>query len=454
MRVMQVTSSYGAEIKKQNIPLQKTLDIYRKAVSWLIPVYEKEWPVLEAEKVKDKRFNLAEHLIHDTKKNKASYAFDAAFPKMPSYLRRSAIRHAMGEVSSYHTRMALWEKGELSGKPKFTAANHAMPVFYHKEMYRVNRNMDGREIADSADDRIELKLYSGTDWLWYPVRLLHTDLMYLRKYWSGSKTKSPVLEKKDRKYYLRFTFTEDVRLEEKPLSGRKICAVDLGINTHAVCSVTDKEGTVLARRFIDLASEKDLLHHMTGRIRRAQREPGKQNQTRKRWEYAVRLNEELSRKISAAICRFAREQDCDVLVFEYLDLQGKIRGSRKEKLHLWRKRDIQKRSEHLAHRLGMRFTRVNAWGTSALAYDGSGKVMRDPQNYSMCTFSTGKRYHCDLSASYNIGARYWIREIFKSLPATTGSLAEAKVPSLKRRSRCVYADLIRLNQVLEEMPAA
>ena len=143
-----------------------------------------------------------------------------------------------------------------------------------------------------------------------------------------------------------------------------------------------------------------------------------------------------------------------MIVFEYLDIRGKIRGSRKERLHLWRKRDIQKRCEHMAHRMGMRYSRVNAWGTSALAYDGSGKVVRDRDNYSMCTFTTGKRYHCDLSASYNIGARYWIREKLKSLPETAGSVVEAKVPSLQRRSRLVYADLIRLNQVLGEILAA
>ena len=177
---------------------------------------------------------------------------------------------------------------------------------------------------------------------------------------------------------------------------------------------------------------------------------GRANQIWKRWKYAVRLNEELSRKISTAICRFAGEQGCDVLVFEYLDMQGKILGSRKQKLHLWRKRDVQKRCEHMAHRMGMRFARVNARGTSALAYDGSGKVVRDRDNYSMCTFRSGKRYHCDLSASYNIGARYWIREIFKSLPETTGSLLEAEVPAVKRRSRCVYADLILLNRSMRE----
>ncbi|MBQ7371709.1 MAG: transposase [Blautia sp.] len=447
---MEIVSSYGAEIRKLNKPLRGTLDIYQKAVAWLVPVYDREWKRLEVLPDKNRQFNLAEHLVHETKKNRASYPFDKEFPKMPSYLCRSAIRHALGTVTSYRSRMALWEQGKLTGKPRLSAANHEMPVFYHKEMYRLGTGKDGKQIGDSSEDRIELKLYSGKDWLWYPVRLLHTDLQYLRRHWAGKKTESPVLEKRNRKYFLRFTFKEKVSFQKKELSERKICAVDLGLNTHAVCSVMDREGTVLARKFIDFAGEKDLLNHVTGRIRRAQRTPGRQNQIRKRWKYAVRLNEELSRKISTAICRYAEEQGCDTVVFEYLDIQGKIRGNRKQKLHLWRKRDIQKRCEHKAHRKGIRCSHVNAWGTSAYAYDGSGKVLRDKENQSICTFSSGKRYHCDLSASYNIGARYWLREIIKSLPETERSLLEAEVPAVKRRSRCVYEDLLCVTRVLEK----
>ena len=447
---MQVRSSYGAEIRKQNIPLQATLDLYRKAVAWLIPVYDREWELLAEIRDKNRQFNLAEHLVHETKKNRAAYPFDTAFPKMPSYLRRSAVRHALGSVASYHTRLQLWEKGGTTGKPKLTARNHAMPVFYHKEMYRSCRKGDGREISDNREDVIELKLYSGKDWIWYPVRLLHTDMEYLRKHWAGKRAESPILEKKHKKYFLRFSFAENILLSKRPEKEQKICAVDLGLNTHAVCCVMDREGTVLARKFIDFASEKDLIEHMTGRIRRAQRTAGMQNQIPKRWRYVVRQNEELSRKISSAVVGFAKEQNCDVLVFEYLEMTGKIRGSRRQKIHLWRKRDIQKRCEHLAHRNGMHFSRVNAWGTSAYAYDGSGKVARDPDNHSMCTFASGKRYNCDLSASYNIGARYWIREILKSLPETEGSLLEAEVPAVRRRSRCVHEDLLCLRRIMTE----
>ena len=148
---------------------------------------------------------------------------------------------------------------------------------------------------------------------------------------------------------------------------------------------------------------------------------------------------ELSRKIAAEITKYAAEYQAGVIVFEYLEMQGKISGKKKQKLHLWRKRDIQKLCEHQAHRNGIRVSMVSARNTSRLACDGSGAVVRNQENHSLCTFRTGKQYNCDLSASYNIGARYFIREFLKPLPETERSSLEAKVPAVKRRTSCVYA---------------
>jgi len=108
-----------------------------------------------------------------------------------------------------------------------------------------------------------------------------------------------------------------------------------------------------------------------------------------------------------------------VIVMEKLDLKGRKRGSKKQRLHHWRAQYVQRMVEDKAHRCDKRVSRVCAWNTSRLAFDGSGAVTRDEKNHSLCTFQNGKRYHCDLSASYNIGARYFVREIFKSLLATT-----------------------------------
>ena len=48
---MQIVSSYGVEIKKKNIPLRSTLDIFRKAVSYLIPVYAEIWENFQKSKI-------------------------------------------------------------------------------------------------------------------------------------------------------------------------------------------------------------------------------------------------------------------------------------------------------------------------------------------------------------------------------------------------------------------
>ena len=364
---------------------------------------------------------------------------------MPSYLRRAAIQHALGSISSYKTRMGMWEKlGQIGGKPKLVHENHAMPVFYRDVMYRENEN---------GKDAAYLKLYDGHDWKWFHVRLSHTDMEYLRKNWSGKKASAPTLERRYRKYFLRFSYTEDVILTKVPIREQIICSVDLGINTDAVCTIMQSDGTVLGRKFINFSSEKDRMYRVLGRISRFQRKHGSV-QVKSRWAYAKCLNTELGRKIAGAVTGYAEENHADVIVFEYLEIKGKISGRKKQKLHLWKKRDIQKRCEHQAHRRGMRISRICAWNTSRLAYDGSGTVVRDPGNHSLCTFQNGKRYNCDLSASYNIGARYFIRELLKPLPATERSLLEAKVPSVKRRISCVYADLRELFSEMELLKTA
>ena len=442
---MRTVSSYGVEIRKQNIPVRQTMEIYRQAVGYLTEIYAQVWEELRKIPETKKRFNTAEHMVHMTKKNTARFDFDLRFPKMPSYLRRSAIQHALGSVSSYETRLGQWkETGVLSGRPKLTCRNHAMPVFYRDVMYR-----EGAEGTDEA----YLKLYDGHDWKWFRVYLKRTDMEYLRRNWKGKKASAPALEKKHRRYFLRFSYTEEITLTQTPVKEQIICSVDLGINTDAVCTIMRADGTVLGRKFINHPSEKDRMYRTLGRIRRSQREYGSA-QTQGIWAYTKRLNTELGKKTAGAIVRYAEENHADVIVFEYLEMQGKISGKKKQKLHLWRKRDIQKCCEHQAHRKGMRVSRICAWNTSRLAYDGSGAVTRDRENHSLCTFQTGKRYNCDLSASYNIGARYFIRELLKPLPATERSLLEAKVPPVKRRTSCVYADLRKLHSEMELLKAA
>ena len=380
---------------------------------------------------------MTERLVHSTKNNIAKYDFDVRFYKFPSYFRRSAIQSALGAVSSYRSNLTNWEKSQTGRKPTLQKNRFVMPTFYNKAMF----------LKTNDPEYVYLKLYDHHDWVWQKVRLLPTDVKYLRRFVNCEKS-APSLVKKHKKYFLCFAFTEDVKMKDTPIEKQRVCAVDLGLNNDAVCSIMHSDGTVLVRKFINFPSEKDQLDHVVNRIRRFQRKHGSQN-TQSFWKYAQRLNDELAKKISAAVIDFAVQNSADCIVFEYLDFKGKKKhGSKAQKLSLWRKNGIQNYVEHKAHRCGIRISRICAWGTSRLAFDGSGRVERDQTNQSLCTFATGKRYHCDLSAPYNIGARYFIREIIKPLPVKVRSQIQAKVPEAGRRTSCTLDTLLRINATL------
>lgn len=428
---MRITSSYGVELRKINKLIKPTIDIYRKSVDFLLVVFESVWDVLSEISNSQKQFNEAERLIHNTSRNTAKYDFDDRFPKFPSYLRRSAVKAALGMLSSYHSNLYNWEKsGSKGARPSLPKTVHKMPVFYRDNMYK-----EGAEPYTAF-----LKLYVRNDWVWVQVQLKKTDIDYIRRYWSHAKASAPVLEKRYRKYFLRFSFEENVRLPITKLEDQVICAIDLGLNTDAVCSIMCANGTVLARKFIDFPSDKDHLGHMLNRIKKHQREHGNSS-VKGFWRYARNCNTEHAKRIAAAIVSFAMEYFTDVIVFEHLDMNGKKSGSKKQKLHMWRKNSVQEFVTHKAHKAEIRVSHVSARNTSKLAFDGSGEVIRDKKNHSLCTFSTGKQYNCDLSASYNIGARYFIREILKPLPETVRSSLLAKVPEAERRTICTLNTL-------------
>ena len=435
---MKVTSSYGVEIRHMNRIFKDTVTIYRKALAFLVDVYDEEWNNLEAIANKQKRFNEAERLIHSTKSNTAVYDFDTRFYKIPSYLRRDLVNTALGIASSYRSNIKNWEEsGRAGSRPKLQKEHFQMPVFFRDNMYQ----------ETESDARCRLKLFHKNDWIWVTVTLKKTDVDYLKKHWSHAAASAPRLEKRYGKYFLRFSYEEDVKLSTSKVKDQKVCSVDLGINTDAVCSIVYADGTVAARKFINLAAEKDHLHHVLNRIRKFQRQHGSRN-SGSFWAYAKRLNMELAKKTANEIVSFAAAHSVDVIVFEYLDMSGKKHGTGKQKLHMWRKNYIQEVVKHKAHRIGIRISRVCARYTSRLSFDGSGEVDRDVHDHRFCTFKNGKRYNCDLSASYNIGARYFIRELLKPVSAKRQSLLLAKVPEAGRRTTCTLDTLRKVSDFL------
>lgn len=440
---MKIVSSYAIEIKHIDKLFRQTIKIYNDAISFCIEAFEENWDVLETLDVGNKeRKTYADSLIHSTKSNNAVYPeFDIKFHKMPSYLRFAVINTALGHLSSYHRNLNNWELFNTDSKaPTLQTHLHKLPTFYKGNMY----------LDDCDGDAVRLKLFVNNDWNWIEVQLKHTDVVSIQKHMQNAKMSVPTLEKKNKKWYLRFAFEENVELNKTELEEQRILAVDLGINTDATCSVMNVDGAILAREFINFASDKDQLYHTLNKIKKIQQKYGSNNVS-KLWRYAKFHNEELARKIANAITETAIKNNCDVIVFEYLDTKGKKKGSKKQKLQMWKKNTIQKITEHKAHKNGIRVSHICAWGTSKLAFDGSGKVLRgkdaDLSTYELCKFSNGKIYNCDLSASYNIGARYFVREIQKSMSAKMWSDIVAKVPECQKGTQCTYHTLLEINRV-------
>ena len=84
--------------------------------------------------------------------------------------------------------------------------------------------------------------------------------------------------------------------------------------------------------------------------------------------------------------------------------KGSHKASRR-RFHRFQHRALFKAVALRAEELGLRMLEVFAGGTSRWAYDGSGKLVRDPKNAQLATFATGKQYNADLNAANNIAAR-------------------------------------------------
>ena len=406
---MKVTQSYGVKFKGGYKAIKRTIVIFNEAVNYLITPIQENYDDIAKLESSLRKMNYVEKLVHNTRNNKAIYDFDDKFYKFPSYLRRSAITKAIGIVSSYMSQIEIWKANNCKGAmPKLDKGNHLMPCFYKDNMF------------DHQNDKTYIKVYRNNDWVWQEIRLNNSDLKYIENKAPLDLWSAPVLEKKYGHFKLRFSREFQIELSNKEISKQKVCAVDLGVTNDATVSVLDVHGTVLSRKLINCGKEKDSVTNALHRVSSFQKEHGSHD-IKRLWNIAKRRNLNLAHLIAHKIVDYAKENNCDVIVFEHLDTKGKKKGSKKQKLSMWKHQDIQNTTERLAHSFGIRIARVCAWNTSKLAYDGSGVVLRgkkvsEDTPYDVCKFQNGKTYNCDLSASYNIGARYFIKELIKIYP--------------------------------------
>ena len=404
--------AFSGTMKIDGSLLRATADECLKAYRMCLDVFSSEWEGIRRAGGSKQMKSFCERLIHSTKDNTASYPeFDEAHGYMPAFMRRSVMSDALGAVKAYMSLHEAWENAdpaERGSKPVLGCPDRYAMTFYERD----------RDASLLDDGIIGLKLYDGRTWDWHYFRISASGARYIQRMGAGRRMLSPVIEKKNRRWHVSFSFEEERQLTEKEPSEQRILAVDLGITAPATWCVMEPDGTVRARGSVRLAREEDRLRHLMNRSRMLQ-QAGKKS--RSIWRRVDSANRELSIATARGIITAAEAWSVDCIVFEHLDRSGKKHGKLAQRLHMWRSNDVQDRVTLQAHRRGMRISRVCAWNTSKLAYDGSGEVKRgrdagEGVPYGTCVFSTGKTYSCDLSAAYNIGARYYLRDIGKRFP--------------------------------------
>ena len=493
-----------------------TIVLYRRLVNALCTVFLTHWPTCA-----DANVQTLERLFHATTQNpKTAYGawFGKHFPRVPSYLRRAATMAAHGAVSSYMTRYRTWQGGTRTrrdARPPAWGGFNGFPVLYTAQggagaMCQVKAN------------QVSMKLYqaSAATWTWQTVRVIARG----KRHPHAQALLSPSARLKGSKLSLTFPMTlapgwdsQDAkggRLEGTASSAASnnsasnravpnplapvsnncviqishhpvvVCAVDVGINTAATCSIIDHAGTVRARAFLSpRAVHMARLDRCSSTLRACAKKtvggivtyapasvlpvspvslPAGQAFTAPvvvsstvgklsrgfcshTYRRARHLNTEIARELSRKIIAFALQNGATVIVFEHLKgfrpKGGRRNSTLRQRFHQWQHRKLVTQVEASCQEKGIHVAFVNPRGTSSWAYDGSGRVKRDEDNASLCTFTNGKRYNTDLNASYNIGARYLITLATPSLDSNGQGRKAGKRSHLRQRTPVTLSSL-------------
>lgn len=388
--------------KYQLSVLKNTVAIYRDMVRRLISIINLRWAEIAAIEAKQR---YVEQLFHQTKDNPNPkfgkfFGLGTRLYKFPSYLRRAAINDAIGHVSSFRTRYKEWQGGIRKRKtakpPRLNTSCGVYPDLYKNQCIKISANYS----------QAEIKVYKNNDWSWETFKIASLSRRHLIP---KAKQLSPTLVVKNGTASLSVPYwIPKAKIDQTD----RYCGVDIGLNTTAVCSIVDEFGFVHARKFIHDGKSLDKRDKHLARIRRKARLTKKLHKGFAKLHYrkASNINKNIANQTAKQIINFAVVNNATTVVIENLSnwkpKGGKRKSSLKQRFHGWVKSAIADRLEQLGQEYGIKIITVYARGTSSFAYDGTGKVKRDKDNYALGSFTTKKRYAIDLSASYNIAARH------------------------------------------------
>ncbi|NEO42058.1 MAG: IS200/IS605 family element transposase accessory protein TnpB [Moorea sp. SIOASIH] len=381
----------------------ETVKVYRRACRYLVGIIFSHWSELGS-LTADQLTPAVERLMHQTvKRPNIKYPqFNKTFYKFPSYYRRAAIAFAAGQVSSFVTRYNEWQSGARKRRnaspPRLNPDAGCYPALYKGQCYKLH-----------GFEQVEIKVFNGSDWVWTTIQI--TGLRERHKA-ASNKMLSPSLIFNDLYCHLSVPFNCK---PEKRKPEANVTAVDLGINTTATIAVVAHDGTVIHREFIhpgrDIDRRDKRLKSVSVRASKTMGFGGKIHRGFCSYTYqkCQRINNQIGQIVSKGIVQIALRFNSEAIVFENLKgwkpKGGRKRSNLRQRFHGWLKGKIRDFTEMKWTELGGKVVEVVAAYTSKLAYDGSGTVKRNSNNYALATFPSGKRFNADLNGAYNIGAR-------------------------------------------------
>lgn len=387
--------------------LQATVCLHRQVVGFYLRFFHDHQELLE----KGDWLRPAEVLTHSTKHNpEPVYPFDREFPNLPSGFRRAAIAEARGMALAWKSNYERWQRRRQKheeynrkrvgeGKkpvpfterpPRFPEETRSWPAYYATEL----RRLDERHIL--------LKVFTGRSYGYRKAVLL--DPLEIP---GGYEVGSPRLVKKKHGWELHFPlFQVRSPVQDQVLrnyfflladalkngnSGRasalkktivrhliktdpslRICVVDLGLEYHAVVTVRDTEGRVLAVRFLPGAGDSRLRKRYLEKLGRLQKEtriiPEGEAFARALWEKIANFNDYLAHRVSRQIVDFAVQHGARVIVFENLKSFRPEKGTRShrlnQKLGYWLRGRVVRYAEYKALHAGVLVVAVSPVNTS------------------------------------------------------------------------------------------
>jgi IS605 OrfB family transposase len=411
--------------------LQATTDLFRQVVEYYLRVFAEHLEVLD----NPRWLGIAEKLTHRTIKNPAPlyHDFDALFPCLPSGFRRAAIAASYGLALAWRENYRRWQRAKLSAgeRNERRAAVGKKPIRFTErppqfpETSRSWLTYYGTEFKVLDERHLLFKVATGTTYIYRKVALARP--------WeipAGYAAGSPTLVQKKNGWEVHIPLFLQERRDLRPAAAlmqdpaTRICAVDLGLNHHAVMTIQDAEGRVLATEFISGAKDNHLRKQYLERIARLQKKTGVipegERFAKDLWDKVKNLVGDIAHQVSRRIVDLAAQHGAKIIVFEHLKNLRPEKGTRShrmnQKLGYWVKGRIFQYTQYKALHQGIIVSRVSPRDTSRRCPDcGFLSIERylpgKPHGVTLaqCSNCSTHGVHADWLATRNIGQKFRLR---------------------------------------------